>query len=334
MAGPTLDPLLVDRKKLEPYLAQVMGEHRPLSEPEFPQAGVSNVVAFMRWGDEDIVVRRPPPGPVPPGANNLIREYELIKALQGRARVPKVLLGCSDLSVLGVPFFIMGRVFGFVPGRDRSPILEQPEMRHQIGLEFIDAIAELHSVDYKEAGLENFAKPDGFVERQIRRRFEALQGVMERCRHLPEMVAIHKWLAENMPPQNPDFSILHGDYHMLNVIYADDPPPRLIAMVDWEIGTIGDPMGDVGWLLITGGNSVMKDNPGFPTEEELIARYEEKRGRKVQHLTFHKVLALWRLAVAMEGNYARFVAQDDPRQESTKNSAPELSAQAISIAGI
>jgi aminoglycoside phosphotransferase (APT) family kinase protein len=333
MAPPLLDPALVNREKLEKYLATVLGEDRSLSEPEFPQAGVSNVVAFMKWGNRELVVRRPPPGPIPPGANDVLREYQILRALQGKARVPTVVLSCSDTSVIGAPFFIMDRLFGFVPARERPSWADQTEARRHIAFEFIDALAELHSVDYKAVGLENLGRPEGFVERQVRRRFEALQGIMERCRYLPEMVTLRDWLAKHLPPQNPDFSIVHGDYHVGNVMYASEPPPRLIAMFDWEIATVGDPLTDVGWALTTPGNNLMWNNPGFPTEEELLTRYEEKRGCKVEHLTFHKVLALWRLAIAMEGNYARFVAQNDPRQETTKNTAPDLARRAMALIG-
>ena len=330
----TQDQKPIDRESLQAYLAEQVGEPRPLSEPELVQGGVSNIVAFATWGDEEIVVRREPPPPIPRGANDLIREFRLLQALQGRARVPKVLLACEDESVLGARFFIMERVHGLVPSRGALPWIDEPGARTAMAYEFVDALAELHSIDYQEIGLGDFARPDGFVERQIRRRYEALVEIMKNCRELPEMTRIHDWLEREMPPQNPDVGILHGDYHMANVMYAADPPPRLVAMIDWEIAAIGDPLTDLGTTFTHPPNMFMFQEPGFPTEEEFVQRYEEGRQRKVEHLTFYKVLQLFRLGVAMEGNYARFVARDDPNQERIKDSCPGLARRAMELAGI
>src|SRR5262245_64935878 len=159
---------------------------------------------------------------------------------------------------------------------------------------------------------------------------------MERCRDLPDMARIRDWLAANTPPENERAALVHGDYSLANVMYAHDPPPRLVAIFDWEIAAIGDPLTDVGWILISPGNQQMWEMEGFPSEAELVAAYEETAGQKMRHLPFYKVFALYRLVIALEGSYARYVAGTDRREQFAKFGEGNLERirRALEIAGI
>jgi aminoglycoside phosphotransferase (APT) family kinase protein len=328
---------LMDPEKLRAYLARTLGEGHPLSFTGQTASGSSNLTYFFNWGDAEWVIRRPPPGPLPPGAHNVLREYTVLKALaRTDVPVPRPIATCEDESVIGAPFYVMERVHGFVPLFEPSPLLEDPKTRHQMGIALMEAIAKVHRVDYVAVGLGDFGRPQGFVERQIRRRFEQLETIMARCRELPDMVRIRDWLAANVPPENERTSLVHGDYSLANVMFAHETPPRLVAIFDWEIAAIGDPLTDVGWILISPGNRQMWELEGFPDEAELIAAYEETAGQKMRHLPFYKVFALWRLVIALEGSYARYVSGTDRREQFARfgEGNLELIRRAVEIAGI
>ena len=181
----------------------------------------------------------------------------------------------------------------------------------------MDALVEVHDVDWQACGLEGYGKPTGYLERQLRR----FTGLWEhnKTRELEVVEELGEWLRENMP-ESPESTIVHGDYRLGNVMMADSAPAELVAIFDWELSTIGDPLADVGYLTVTW---VEPDDPedtmfanlnavtrreGFLTREELIARYEERTGRSVSALNWYQALALWKAAVFMEGNYKRFQA--------------------------
>ena len=306
--------------------------------------GHSNITCLVRRGDLRVVLRRPPPPPLPPSAHDVLREARLLTALERTpARTPRVLASCDDESVLGVPFYLMEEVEGTVITGALPPALDNPEDRGRIGRELVDALVELHDVDWMAAGLEGFGRPTGYLERQLRR----FGGLWEhnKTRELGVVQEVAEWLALHMP-ESPPATIVHGDYRLGNTMVGDDSPARLVAIFDWELATIGDPLADLGYLTVTW---VERDDPadtmfsalsavtrgeGFPTRAELIARYEEGAKRSMRSLNWYQALALWKAAVFMEGNYRRYLAgaSDDAFLELFDEGVPALARTAKEVA--
>ena len=218
--------------------------------------GHSNVTYLIERGDAEVVLRRPPRPPLPPSAHDVLREARLLTALQDtRARVPKVLAVGSDLATIGSPFYVMERVPGEVIVASVPATLDTPPERRRIGEELIDSLVEIHSVDWRAAGLEDFGKPTGYLERQLRR-FTGLWE-LNKTREIDAVESVGSWLGENIPESGPA-TIVHGDYRLGNTIFAADAPAHLSAVLDWEMATIGDPLADVGYLCM------MWTEPGDP----------------------------------------------------------------------
>jgi aminoglycoside phosphotransferase (APT) family kinase protein len=304
--------------------------------------GHSNVTYLVRRDDREVVVRRPPRPPLPPSAHDVLREARLLTALRGTAaRVPEVLAVCDDASVIGAPFYVMARVAGDVITTEVPAALDTPEERRRIGDQLVDALVEVHAVDWREC-LEGFGKPTGYLERQVRR----FRGLWEhsRTRDVEAVERIGAWLAENLPESGPA-TIVHGDYRLGNTMFASEAPARLVAVFDWEMATIGDPLADIGYLCATWSEA---DDPpvgrfelgrvtraeGFPTRADLVARYEARSGRAVGDLRWYTTLALWKSVVFMEGNYRRAVEgrTDDPYLKSFGEGVLELAARAEAVA--
>jgi aminoglycoside phosphotransferase (APT) family kinase protein len=316
-AAQELAPLIV-REPLEQYLdAQDLGSG-PI-EAERIGEGHSNVTYLIRRGGEPFVLRRPPRPPLPPSAHDVLREARLLTALEPtEVRTPRVLAAAGDESILGVPFYVMEYVDGVVMAGAIADPLDNPDQRRQIAEELIDALVETHAADWRGAGLEGFGKPTGYLDRQLRR----FGGLWEhnKTRELPIVQEVGDWLARNMP-ESPDATIVHGDYRLGNTMFGNDAPARLIAIFDWELATIGDPLADVGYLSATWSEPNRGDRKetmfdkltvthgeGFPTRDELVLRYEERSGRSMSDLRWYQALALWKAAVFMEGNYKAWVA--------------------------
>ncbi|MGZ4195920.1 MAG: phosphotransferase family protein [Solirubrobacteraceae bacterium] len=300
--------------------------------------GHSNVTFGLSTG---VVVRRPPRGPLPPSAHDVLREARLLRALERTpVRAPRVLAVCDDESVIGAPFYVMEEVQGEVITDSMPHALDTPDERGRVADELIDSLVELHSVDWTAIGLEGFGKPSGYLERQLRR----FNGLWEhnRTRELPEVEQVGSWLAANMP-DSPPATIVHGDYRLGNTMFAAGSPARLVAILDWEMATIGDPLADVGYMMIhwtRPGDQVGRFNlhsvttlEGFPSRDELIARYEQRSGRSMQALNWYVTLALWKAVVFMEGNYKRAVAgsTDDPYLKTFGEGVLELARRAVHV---
>jgi aminoglycoside phosphotransferase (APT) family kinase protein len=285
--------------------------------------GHSNVTYVVMRGDDRFVLRRPPRPPLPPSAHDVLREARVLRAVEPTpVRVPRVLATCDDETVIGAPFYVMELVEGEVITATVPEALDTPAQRRRIGEELVDALVELHAADWRALGLEGFGKPTGYLERQLRR----FLGLWEhnRTRDVPEVERVAAWLGEHLP-ESPAATIVHGDYRLGNTMYAETAPARLLAIFDWEMATIGDPLADVGYLCMMwsqaddppGGmadlHSVTRAE-GFPTRAELVARYEEASGRSMTDIRWYTTLALWKAVVFMEGNYKRAVSgsTDDP----------------------
>ena len=331
-----LAPLIV-REPLETFLDEHgLGSGRV--EAERIGEGHSNVTFLLRRGDERLVLRRPPRPPLPPSAHDMLREARILTAVEDTpVPAPRVLAVCDDEQVLGVPFYVMEEMKGTVITTELPPGLDEPELRAGIGRELIDALVAIHDVDWRAAGLEGFGKPSGYLERQLRR----FDGLWEhnRTREVPRVQEVGEWLKANLP-ESPPATIVHGDYRLGNTMFADEAPARLVAVFDWEMGTIGDPLADLGYLTV---NWVERDDPeymfrtrevtrqeGFQTRDELLAYYEERSGRSTSDLRWYQALALWKTAVFMEGNYKRSLAgtTDDPYLKLFDEGVPQLAEAA------
>jgi aminoglycoside phosphotransferase (APT) family kinase protein len=335
-------PLLV----LEP-LAAFLDAHG-LGEGEIEASpigeGHSNVTYLIRRGGREMVLRRPPRPPLPPSAHDVLREARLLRALADTpARVPAVLAVCDDESVIGCPFYVMELIAGEVIVAEIPDALDTPAQRARIAEELIDALVEIHAVDWRAVGLEGFGKPTGYLQRQLRR-FGGLWE-LNKTREIPAVERVGQWLAENMP-ESGAATIVHGDFRLGNTIFAPSAPAQLTGVLDWEMATIGDPLADVGYLCMMWTEpgdperglrealSSVTRREGFPTREALIARYEQRSGRSMRDLRWYTTLAVWKSVVFMEGNYKRAIAgtTDDPYLKSFGAGVVEMARQAELIA--
>jgi aminoglycoside phosphotransferase (APT) family kinase protein len=336
-------PPLVVREPLEAFLDRHgIGEGRLVAERI--GEGHSNFTFLVSRGDARVVLRRPPRPPLPPSAHDVLREARLLRALESTdVRVPRVLAVGEDESVLGVPFYVMEEMSGSVVTSDVPPALDTEEGRRKLCEELVDALVEVHAVDWRACGLEGYGKPTGYLERQVRR-FTGLWDY-NKTREVPVVEEVRDWLADNLP-ESPESTIVHGDYRLGNVMVADEPPARLVAIFDWELSTIGDPLADVGYLTVTWAQSddpadnsfaslsAATRKPGFMTRAELTARYEERSGRSVSALNWYQALAMWKAAVFMEGNFKRYTlgASDDPYLALFDEGVPALAEKAREVA--
>jgi aminoglycoside phosphotransferase (APT) family kinase protein len=294
--------------------------------------GHSNVTYLIRRRGGVWVLRRPPRPPLPPSAHDVLREALLLRALEQTAvRVPKVLATCDDERVIGAPFYVMERVEGTVLNDE----LPDGVMPVRIGEELIDALVEVHATDWQACGLEGFGKPTGYLARQVRR----FTGLWEHnaTREIAALDAVTAWLGAHIPESGPA-TIVHGDYRLGNVMFTGD---RLSAIFDWELATIGDPLADVGYLLATWAQegdpestiaslTTVTRRPGFPTRDDLVARYEERSGRSMRDLRWYTTLALWKSAIFLEGSYKRRLAgtTEDAFFDRLKEGVPEIAERA------
>jgi aminoglycoside phosphotransferase (APT) family kinase protein len=310
--------------------------------------GHSNVTYLIEREDgAEMVLRRPPRPPLPPSAHDVLREARLLEALRPtQARVPAVLAVCDQVEVIGSPFYVMEMIDGDVITSSVPEPLDNPRQRRAIAEQLIDALVEIHSVDWEDAGLEGFGKPTGYLERQVRR-FSGLWE-LNKTREIPAVERVRDWLAGHLPDSGPpaQATIVHGDYRLGNTMFAPTSSARLIAVLDWEMATIGDPLADLGYLCMMWSEAGDPEGglrehlgrvtraEGFPTRAELIARYEEGSGRSMRELRWYTTLALWKSVVFMEGNYKRAIAgtTDDPYLAQFADGVLELARQAEEVA--
>lgn len=307
-----LEPLLV-LEPLEAFLdAAGLGsgpiESSPLGD------GHSNVTYLLRRGEAKLVLRRPPRGPLPPSAHDVLREARLLAALFPLGfRVPEVLTTCEDADVIGAPFYVMPFVEGHVLTEALPDALAGESGPRRIADELVDCLVELHEIDFEAAGLADFGRADGYLERQLKR----FGGLLElnATRPLPELERVAEWLGANIP-DSPAVTLVHGDYRLGNVMYAPTAP-RLVAVLDWEMATIGDPLADLGYMTAmwaepddphntVGDLSSVTRLPGFPDRGFLTHRYADATGHPIDALPWYQVLAIWKAAIFLEGSYKRF----------------------------
>jgi aminoglycoside phosphotransferase (APT) family kinase protein len=288
------------------------GERAGDLSAEVIAGGRSNLTYRVTDGSHRWVVRRPPLGHVLATAHDMSREHRVIAALAGTdVPVPATYGLCEDDGVLGAPFYVMEQVDGtpYRWARELAPLGE--ERTSAIAGRLVDTLATLHTVDPAAVGLADFGRPEGFLERQVRRWKKQLDA--SHSRDLPRIDELHAGLAAD-PPETSEPTVVHGDYRLDNVLV--DGEDRITAVLDWEMATLGDPLTDVALLAVyqrasrAGVPNIVSDvtdAPGWPGETELLDRYAARSGRDLGHLGFHVGLAAFKLAVILEGIHYRYV---------------------------
>ncbi len=302
--------------------------------------GSQNILLRFSRGDDSYVFRRPPAHPRPESNETMRREARILAALDHTpVPHPALIAACGDESVLGTAFYIMAPVDGFNPASGLPALhAASPDVRHRMGLALVEGIAALGALDHIALGLADFGRAEGYLERQVARWQRQLVGYSttpewDGRAALGDVDRVGDWLAANRPARFTP-GIIHGDYHLANVMVRNDGP-ELAAIVDWELATIGDPLIDLGWLLATwpdaeGNGGTMKIMPwaGFPTADELVAHYAARSDRDVSHIGWYRVLAAYKLAILLEGTYARSCAGKAPRDVGEK-----LHGRAVALFG-
>jgi aminoglycoside phosphotransferase (APT) family kinase protein len=279
--------------------------------------GHSNLTYLVKLGGQEFVLRRPPVGPVAPTAHDMPREYRMLAAINPVFPLaPKPYLLCEDTSIIGVPFYLMERRRGIVVRRDVPPeIGADLSLRRRVSEGLVDALADLHAVDIEQQNLLHLGKPVGFVARQVKGWSE--RWARAKTSEIPEMEKLVEWLRERLPPDAARPTLLHNDYKLDNVILDAHDPARLVAILDWEMCALGDPLVDLGLLLCywsqKGDSEARREAisgvtvlPGWLSRAEIVERYAARTGADVSNIAYYEVLALFKLTVVLQQIYYRY----------------------------
>lgn len=337
---------------LSAYLQERLGKQSSIGAPvrrleieQFP-GGHSNLTYLIRYGDQEFVLRRPPVGPVAPTAHDMPREYKLLSVVNPHFPLaPKPIVLCEDLSIIGVPFYLMERRRGFIV-RASLPkeIGEDLSLRRRVSETVVDTLVALHAVDIYSTGIVNIGKPDGFVSRQVHG--WADRWARSKTGELVEMDEVISWLRERIPPDS-DFgqgaAIVHNDFKLDNLMFDEQQPSRIVAVLDWEMCTVGDPLIDLGlalsyWTMLGGDRKsslrAVTNGPGWMTREEIIERYEVKTSRDLSRIVFYETFARFKVAVVIQQIYFRYVQGQthDERFRNFDKLVRELVGEALGMA--
>ncbi|MBN8871136.1 MAG: phosphotransferase family protein [Solirubrobacterales bacterium] len=300
---------------LEEWFRERVTDLEPPLDYEKIHGGMSNLTYLVtdqsgaRW-----VLRRPPLGKTLGSAHDMGREVRVVTALDGTGvPVPPVVGYCEDEEVTGAPFYVMEFVEGpVIRGPEQAAAFPGEDQRRRLGEGLVETMAKIHSVDVTEIGLGDLGRHDGYVQRQLKR--WSGQWEKSKTRELPLVEDVHARLVELAPPQSAS-TLVHGDYRLDNVIYS--PTGEVAAVVDWELCTIGEPLADLGLLMVYWREASDEPiplitpatvEPGFPTRRELAEQYAEITGRDISKLDYFVALGFWKLAIIAEGVLARFAA--------------------------
>jgi len=307
--------------------------------------GSSNVTFLIERSDACFVLRRPPRPPLPPSTHDVVREARLQLALEPLGlRVPHIVAVCEDAALIGGPFYVMDFIEGDVLTNTLPAwIGDDPLACRGLVEEVVDALVEIHAVDSTEPAVAPFVRPGSYLERQVRRFGQLWE--LNATREIPAVVEVGAWLAERMPEAIAP-TVVHGDYRLGNVIFARGRPPRLAAVLDWEMGAVGDPRADVGYLLATYTDEASARLPleltpvtggkGFPSRQEVLELYCARSGRDVDDVDWFEALALWKGAVFCEAIHSRYLRGEldhDAFAATLGEGVPALAAAALAAAG-
>ncbi|KQZ74900.1 phosphotransferase family protein [Nocardioides sp. Root151] len=332
--SPTITGLDLDT--VAPWLAGQIDLRLPLDVSRL--AGGRSNLTYLLTDDTGrrTVLRRPPLGDLPATAHDVLREARLLEAVAGRVPVPAVLATCPDPAVTGAPFFVMEHLDGTVVRDPEGALSLDPQVRAAVGPSLVDALVALHEVDPDRLGLGDLAKRRDYAERQLRRWHRNWEST--RTRDLPDLERTHAWLVEHCPEQSRS-SIVHGDFRVDNCILGADG--AVLGLLDWELSTVGDPLADLGQLLVywaepdddfTALNSPPTRVPGFASRDELRDRYLAASGADPAEVAYYVVFNWWKTACIVEDVHTRMLrgamGASDRTPESFGVQAQGLAARA------
>lgn len=337
---------LVDREALASYLADILGPANHLSI-EYHQAGHSNETFFLDWGDQELVLRRPPSGETGESAHDVLREYRVMDALQETSiPVPRTVAGCNDHDIIGADFYLMERLHGDVIRDEEPDRFAKPSMRQKLSNRFIDVLGKIHTLDTASVGLDDLGHPPGYTGRQVERWTAQLEWAFEVTwddRPIPPLREVATWL-ENNVPDTYEHTLVHGDYKLDNVMFGPGVPPSLIGVFDWEMCTRGDPSMDLGWLLVywpdpndpepaDSMTTQIPRRPGYPTRSELLDRYEDQTGLSFRDDRFYRTFGVFKMAGACEMMYRRYLEgnSENPAYPKMEQRVPAIADRAMRI---
>ena len=323
---------------VRPKLAEQLGDdaNALMIVEQFP-GGHSNLTYLLRFGKHDFAMRRPPFGPVPPKAHDMARECRILEAIHPVFPLaPRPYVLCEDASVIGSIFYVMERRRGIVV-RDREPpqLANQPEQRKLVSSAVVDTLADLHLVDIDARGLSSLGKAAGFVERQVQGWTKRWHG--SKTSEQAEMNALSQWLLERLPPDPIKPTLLHGDYKLDNIMLDEHDVGKLVAVFDWEMSAVGDPLVDLGIFLAYWTHTApaaQRDSlaavttaPGWFTRDEVLERYSSRTNLDVSNIKFYEVFAVFKLAVVLQQIFYRYYrGQTDDARFATLDKRVELLA--------
>ncbi|MGH7600307.1 MAG: phosphotransferase family protein, partial [bacterium] len=300
--------------QLETYLKEQSPELRgSLLVQQFP-SGYSNLTYFLQFGERELVLRRPPFGAKIKTAHDMAREYRILAGLINvYSKVPRPLLYCDDESIIGAPFYVMERVKGVIlRAKPPAGISLPPELMRRLSESYINNLVAIHRVDYVKAGLRELGKPEGYIERQIRGWTQRYQNA--RTDNIPDIERAIEWLDANQPKEF-GAALIHNDYKYDNLALDPENLSNIIAVLDWEMATIGDPLMDLGTAL---GYWIEPDDPpemqmfgltalpGNLNRAQLVELYSETSGREIPQIVFYYVYGLFKIAVIVQQIYHRY----------------------------
>jgi len=293
-------------------LGKIPHSDKPLTIRQFG-GGAANLTYLLDYGDTQYVLRRPPLGAVAKSAHDMGREYKVLSRLHETfPAAPRALLYCDDPDVIGAPFFIMERRQGIVVRQTIPPAFANTaNAPHQMSRALVDTLAAFHAVDYGAIGLSDLGKPDGFIQRQVEGWYRRWNRA--KAEESGAMDAVYEWLMANLPPIAAP-TLIHNDYKLDNAMFAADDPSRIIAIFDWDMCTLGDPLNDLGALLAYWRDpsdpdwlqAVSTMPAGFPSRAKMIEWYGDKSGRSTADINFYHILGLFRVTVIIAQIYIRY----------------------------
>ncbi|ORV88306.1 phosphotransferase family protein [Mycolicibacterium iranicum] len=307
-----------DQDALQDWIRRA-GIGTAVSDVEPLTGGSQNIVVRLDVDGTPMVLRRPPPHPRPTSDNTMRREIAVLQTLKGTdVPHPRLIAGCEDLDVLGVVFYLMESIDGFNPGTEvDDAYVRDAGMRHRVGLSYAGSLAALGRVSWEGSPLAALKRPGSFLARQV----PQFMRLLESYRHdnyapesFPSVHVLAEWL-DSQRPDDTEPGIMHGDCHLNNVLLRRDVP-ELAAFIDWEMCTVGDPLLDVGWMLVCwpdGPNpidagSALAALGGLATRSELIEAYRAADGRRTSRLDWYIAMACFKLAIVIEGTWSRYLA--------------------------